>query len=60
MPPLKRPWKKRRAQEAEKKAMKELEREMKEARDKEKEVYISMLPNVVVCVSLYPGCKEEA
>ena len=38
VPHLKKPWRVRRAQEAERKAMKELERGMKEARDKEKEV----------------------
>ena len=41
VPPLKKPWRVRRAQEAERKAMKELEREMKETRDKEKEVIFS-------------------
>ena len=45
MPPLKQPWKKRRAQEAERRAMKELEREMKEARDTEKEVPVHVYPN---------------
>lgn len=40
VPPLKQPWRKRRAQETERKAMKEIEREMKEAKDREKEVCI--------------------
>lgn len=38
MPPLKQPWRKRRALEAERRAVKEMEREMKEAKEKEKEV----------------------
>ena len=45
MPPLKQPWKKRRAQEAERRAMKELEKEMKETRDKEKEVHVYTPPS---------------
>ena len=36
--PLKQPWKKRKGQEAEHRAMKEIERELRSARDQEKEV----------------------
>ncbi|CAI8044036.1 Coiled-coil domain-containing protein 86 [Geodia barretti] len=37
VPPLKKPYKVRRAQESERRAVREMEREMKEAKDKEKE-----------------------
>ena len=50
VPPLKQPWGKRRAQEAERKAVKEMEREMKAAMGREKEV---PSPAVSVCVCEY-------
>ena len=43
VPPLKKPWRIRRAQEAEKRAVREMEKEMKEIRGKEKEVTNSPL-----------------
>ena len=69
MPPLKKPWKLRRAQEAERRAVREMEREIKEAKDKEKEVIKPFLASYCTRISHYlttlgsfsccPGCRVE-
>ena len=43
VPSLKQPWRKRKVREAEHRAMKELERELKEAKEKEKEVSVIII-----------------
>lgn len=43
VPSLKQPWSKRRVLDAEKRAMKELAKEMKEAKDREKEVCVFVI-----------------
>ena len=60
MPPLKQPWKKRRAQEAERRATKELEKEMKETRDKEKEVHVYTPPHImnIIVVLVHSLCRR--
>ena len=52
VPPLKKPYKVRRAQESERRAVREMEREMKEAKDKEKEV---IYPSLLLTTSNHPG-----
>ena len=42
VPSLKQPWRRRKIREAEHRAMKELERELKEAKEREKEVSMIM------------------